>query len=190
MTGSSRKLPPKRLAKKGGAPPTPGDTPPFLHTPARNPTGKFFNYFLRLHQSLNDQDHNQDRQHESQITFHPVGHLHTRAPVCLFLIILKSPSITGGTEQQIDQRTDGKQQVAYNEILQILDRSSRSPRLEIRPYVEAQNTGHRQDDDQDHIDHCRFLSGDVEQFHITCQNILKHRDDRRERREEQEQEEE
>ena len=79
-----------------------------------------------LDQSLNDNNDNQDRENILEIRLQHPREAKAFALVALFQIFVEAPAELRHAEEQIDQRADRKQQVAYNKVLARVSRGRRS----------------------------------------------------------------
>ena len=80
-------------------------------------SGIFLIYFLN--QSFDQYHHYQRRHHKHQVVLKTSRQLYASALISLSQIIVEAPAPLGYTEEQVNQRTDWKQQIAYQEVLAV-----------------------------------------------------------------------
>ena len=100
-----------------------------------------FNKLLYIAHDKNEQyDGGQD---EAYINTRPLRELHALTGVGFLNEALPAPAVAAGTEQQVSQASQGKQVIGDDEILQILNRTTRAQRLEAAPQIETQRARQR-----------------------------------------------
>ena len=87
---------------------------------------------------------NDDRKDEGHIPSHPLLHLHALTGIHLFQVIIKPPTISCYTEQQINKGTYGQKNVAHQKVLQIQNGSAKGFQPAEGPFAKSQDTGHGQ----------------------------------------------
>jgi len=61
-----------------------------------------------VNEPLNQYDQDDHRKDPLEICFESTGHLNTLTSVDFLQVIVKTPTVTGNTEQQVNQGTDRK----------------------------------------------------------------------------------
>ena len=74
--------------------------------------------------SVTENEDHDERKNVSNIRSCPIFDLETFSDVGFCLIIFPAPTVSGDTEEQVNQRTQRQKDVAYKEILQVQDRSA------------------------------------------------------------------
>ena len=115
--------------------------------------------------------------------------LHAAALIGLLLEVLPAPAVTGGAEQQVDQRAERQPDIRHEEVLEVEHVRAVAERLEARPDVKAEHARQRQQDHQHDVDGRRLFAAPAGQVHAAGHDVLEHGQHGRERRERHEHEE-
>lgn len=98
-------------------------------------------------------EHHQ-RQNISQIGFGQGRFRHGESLAGVHLVdeAVVAPAHLGDAEEQIDQRAEGHQVIAQDEVLEIENRRADAHRVHAREHREAHGAGQRQQDHRDRVD--------------------------------------
>ena len=92
--------------------------------------------------ALSQYDDHYHRKNLSQIEAESLGELQASALVGFGHELIPAPAIAGAAEQAVDERTDGQQVIADNEVFKVHDAGAFTKGLYPRPGAEAEDAGH------------------------------------------------
>ena len=142
-----------------------------------------------LQQPLQQDHHDQHRQHELEVGLEPAGQAGAAAGIGLGQVFVKAPAPAAHAEQQVDQAADGQQQVADQEVLAVQHGGTGAQRLEAGPDVVAQHAGQAGRQQEHPADQHGLAAAQAELLHQAGDDVFKHRNDGGEAGEGHEQEE-
>ena len=141
-----------------------------------------------LDQSLNDNNDNQDRENILEIRLQHPREAKAFALVALFQIFVEAPAELRHAEEQIDQRADRKQQVAYDKVLAVQNISAADD-MEIAPDIVSEDAGQACDQNDHTVDQHRLFSLYTEGIRPERDDVLEYCHNRGEARKRHKQEE-
>ena len=108
-------------------------------------------------QTKEEDKQNDQRQDISDVSSHPFPDLHAFSGVGFFCEAFPAPATFGNAEKQVYKRAKRKQKVAYQEILEVENRTSEYIKSAPAPYVVTKNAWQRKKDDRDRLIRLDFL---------------------------------
>ena len=117
---------------------------------------------------------NDQRQDICHVRSHPGHDFHTFALVGLFNKLIPAPSIAARTENNENERADGQDIIADDEVLKVKYRRSLSQRLEEGPHIKAKRAGEREHEQDDRVVKARLLAAPAKLVHAHCHDVLEH----------------
>ena len=91
------------------------------------------------------------RQYICEIRTHPVMHLETVTCVGLFFVFAPAPAVARDAKQQIHERTQRQEYVAYEEVLDVKHSSAENSESVPAPEIVSENARERQRCDKNEI---------------------------------------
>ena len=131
-------------------------------------------------QTKEEDKQNDQRKDISDVSAHPFLDLQAFSGVGFFCEVFPAPSTFGNAEKQVYKRAKRKQKVAYQEILEVENRTSEYIESAPAPYVVTKNAWQRKKDDHDRVDKTGFLTAPAGKLHTAGNNIFKYSQDGRE----------
>ena len=114
-------------------------------------------------------------EHEGYVRTHPFRNLETLTLVCLGSEILPAPAVSPRTEQNEAERTDGQENVTYDEVLKVHNSRVRAERSDKGEQIETEYAGQREREHQNSVNETSLLSRPAEHISRAGDNIFEHR---------------